>query len=62
MGLREIRKRRGITQAMLAELSGIPRPNISDIETGKKPAEQLWLVTALKLADTLDCDPHELLH
>ncbi|KAB7791221.1 helix-turn-helix domain-containing protein [Bifidobacterium leontopitheci] len=61
MGLKQIRQRRGLTQQRLSDKSGVPQPNISDIETGQRPAEQLWLGTAAKLADALDCDPREFL-
>lgn len=33
--LREVRELRGLTQAELAERSGVGRPTISNIETGK---------------------------
>lgn len=56
-----MRKRRGYTQTKLAELANVPRPNISDIETGKREPGKLWLETAAKLADALDCDPREFL-
>lgn len=61
VGLKQQRTNRGYTQRKLAELSGVPQPNISDIETGKRPSEQIWLGTAVRLADALACDPREFL-
>ena len=61
MGLKELRHRKGMTQVKLSEVSGVPRPNISDIERGDRPPEQIWLGTAVKLADALGVNPKELL-
>ncbi len=40
------RYREGLTQAQLAEATGIPRQHISDMEHGKRP---IWKQTASKL-------------
>lgn len=59
-----ISKRRhelGMTQAQLAERSGIHLQSIAKLERGERPLDRLWLSTALALADALDLDPHEFL-
>ena len=50
--LRELRKKRGITQVMLAETTGIPQNHVSSIERGTKVPN---LVTLIRLAHALDC-------
>jgi len=50
--LRELRKKRGVTQVTLAELSGIPQNHISSIERGTKVPN---LITLLRLAHALEC-------
>lgn len=46
-----VRKHRGLTQAQLAKKSGISRPYLTEIETGKKDGS----IRAMKaLADALD--------
>lgn len=50
--LRELRKKRGITQVMLAETTGIPQNHVSSIERGTKVPN---LLTLLRLAHALEC-------
>ena len=55
--IKNIRKKRGVTQEKLAEMVGIAPPNISYIETGKYcPA----IDTMQKIATALDVEPYEL--
>lgn len=69
MGLKDIREGKGWTQTQLAKATGIPQPNISAYERwavtpdkGKtKNPQHMELSTALRLADALGCDPHDLL-
>lgn len=56
-----LRKEKKLTQAQLAEKSGIHVQNISKIERGDKPLSNLRLSTALALADALEVDPHRFL-
>lgn len=56
-----LRIEKHMTQAQLAAASGIHVQNISKIERGDKPIENLRLSTALALADALGVDPHRLL-
>lgn len=50
--LRELRKKRGITQVMLAETTGIPQNHVSSIERGTKVPN---LLTLIRLAHALEC-------
>lgn len=59
--LTRLRSERHMTQAQLAEKSGVHVQNISKIERGDKPIENLRFSTALALADALQVDPHQLL-
>ena len=52
------RYREGMTQAKLAERTGIPRRHISEMENGKRP---IGKQNARKLADVLHLDPRRLL-
>ncbi|MEC9267048.1 helix-turn-helix domain-containing protein [Pacificispira sp.] len=47
------RKAQGISQAMLASITGIPQPNLSKIENGRSVAT---LETCLRLCATLGID------
>lgn len=55
------RKELGLTQAQLAEKTGMLVQFISRLENGKRPLSNLRLTTALSLADALQIDPHEFL-
>ena len=50
--VRELRKKRGITQVMLAEATGIPQNHVSSIERGTKVPN---LLTLIRLAHALEC-------
>jgi transcriptional regulator with XRE-family HTH domain len=50
--LRELRKKRGITQVELAEMTGIPQNHISTIERGAKLPT---LGTLIRFAAALNC-------
>lgn len=53
VSLRGLRYRENLTQAQLAEKSGIPQRHISEMEHGKRP---IGKETARKLAAVLGCD------
>ena len=50
--LRELRQMRGLTQVMLAEVTGFPQSHISQMERGEKLPQ---LATLIRLAVALDC-------
>lgn len=55
--IKEIRKKRGLTQEKLAELAGIETPSLSNIENSKNyPNNE----TLEKLSDALKIRPYEL--
>lgn len=55
--IKEIRKKRGLTQEKLAELAGIEIPSLSNIENGKNYPNN---DTLEKLSDALSLRPYEL--
>jgi transcriptional regulator with XRE-family HTH domain len=57
--LRELRLARGLTQAVLAERSGISESTIARIDA--TPTAEISLRFGRKLAAALSCDPFELL-
>lgn len=59
MGLRirQLRKARGLTQALLAEKAGISRSQLAEIETERKPANTIRLAS---IARALDVDVEDL--
>ena len=59
--LKRIRKETKITQAKLAELSGVNLRMIQDYEQGRKPINGAAAVTVHRLATVLDCTVEELL-
>ena len=59
--LATIRKERKMTQAQLAEKSGVHIKSIARLEIGDRPLANLRLSTALALADALEVDPHRFL-
>lgn len=56
-----LRKERKLTQAQLAEKSGVHLKAIAKLERGERPLANARLSTALALADALQVDPHQLL-
>ena len=56
-----LRKERKLTQAQLAEKSGMHVQALAKIERGERPIANLRFSTALALADALQVDPHQLL-
>jgi len=56
--LREWRKHRGYTQERLAEMAGLSKPYISQLEGGKRQYTQELLEV---LADALRCEPPDLI-
>ena len=61
VGLKNIRKARHLTQKDLAGMSGILQQAISRFETKKRPVSQMYLRTALRLSEALQCDPVDFL-
>ena len=55
--IKEIRKKRGLTQEKLAELATIEIPSLSNIENGKNYPNQ---ETLAKISDALNINPYEL--
>jgi transcriptional regulator with XRE-family HTH domain len=53
--IRELRKRRGLTQEALADAAGITRPSLSQIENGVRPGEdtQKKICLALNIPESL---------
>jgi DNA-binding XRE family transcriptional regulator len=58
VALRAYRNREGLTQKLLAELTGIPQHHISEMENGKRC---IGKERARKLAEALHCDYRQLL-
>ena len=57
--IKELRKRKGLTQAQLAEMSGVEPSNISHIE---RAATKLSLPTLIAIANALDATLDELVY
>ena len=58
MSLNGYRCREGLTQQQLADIAGVPRRHISEMEHGKRP---IGKANAKKMADALHCDYRRLL-
>ncbi len=58
MRIRELRKHRGLTQAALAERTGLPQSEISRIENGRR---RLTVERLIAIAQALEASPAELL-
>lgn len=56
--LRELRKAAKLTQAQLAEITGVSQPAISQIENGTRSMDIAWMRT---FARALGCAPADLL-
>ena len=54
----EIRKKRGLTQSQLAELTDTSTPQIQRLETGNRRLNMDWLE---KISKALECEPAELI-
>lgn len=59
--LKELRKAAGMTQAELAEKSGVNPRMIQHYEQGFKDLSKAAFETGLRIADALGCDPRDLL-
>lgn len=56
--IKEIRKKKGISQCELAEMSGIARATISQLENGKEI--DVRISTLIALSRALNCAPSKL--
>ena len=56
-----LRKERKLTQAQLAEKTGMHLQQLAKLERGERPLINIRLSTALALADALQVDPHQLI-
>lgn len=54
--LRELRKRAGLTQAQLAQRSGVSQPAISQIENDDRPMSTDWMRTFARIFDVTAAD------
>lgn len=57
MGVKEMRKKRGLTQKQLAELLGVKQQNISDWERGERSPS---VKNLKKLSEILNCQIDDL--
>ena len=53
MGIRDLRKARGMTQRDVSKLTGIGPSRIGDYETGFLPPKNMTLETAVRIGDAL---------
>lgn len=60
--LKSIRNEKGMTQATLAEKSGVSLRTIQAFEQGYKDINKAQVVTVLQLAEALDCDVYEIIN
>ena len=60
MGLKELRKRAGLTQIQLAKQTGIAQTTLSGYENGRYDIHSMTLDNALRLSRALKCHPYEL--
>ena len=60
--LKFMRELKGMTQASLAEKSGVSQRNIQAYEQGDKDINKAQVVTVLQLAEALDCDVYEIIN
>lgn len=59
--LKELREAAGISQAELAEKSGVNKRMIEHYEQGFKDLSRAAFDTGLRIAEALDADPRELI-
>lgn len=55
MSLKEVRKKAGLSQSQLAELSGVNFRMLQYYEQGTKDINKAQLYTLLSICDTLNC-------
>ncbi|MFY1809102.1 helix-turn-helix domain-containing protein [Bifidobacterium longum subsp. longum] len=60
MGLKELRKRAGLTQVQLAKQTGIAQTTLSGYENGRYDIHSMTFDNALRLSRALKCHPYEL--
>lgn len=61
MRLKEMRERRGLSQAALAEKSGVSVRMIQQYEQGMRSINAAAAETVVKLADALHCDVRDII-
>lgn len=61
MRLKEMRERRGLSQAALAEKSGVSVRMIQQYEQGMRSINAAAADTVVKLADALHCDVRDII-
>lgn len=59
--LKKMREKKGMTQAELAEKSGVNLRMIQHYEQGYKDIKNSKVITALSLANALKCDINEII-
>lgn len=59
--LKELRQKAGLTQAQLAEKSGVNIRMIQYYESGFKDLNKAAFETGIKIAEALECDPRDLI-
>ena len=60
--LKELRQKAGMTQAQLADKSGVNLSMIQFYEQGFKDLSKAAFETGLRIAEALECDPRDLIH
>ena len=59
--LKELRTKAGMTQAQLAQKSGVNVRMVQYYENGFKDLSKAAFETGLRIAEALECDPRDLL-
>lgn len=59
--LKELRQKAGLTQAQLADKSGVNLSMIQFYEQGFKDLSKAAFETGLRIAEALECDPRDLI-
>lgn len=60
--LKFFREEKGMSQAELAEASGVNKRMIQHYEQGVKDINKASVITVLQLAEALDCDVYEIIN
>lgn len=60
--LKQIRELKGLTQAELAEKSGVNLRTVQNYEQGYKNINKGAVETVLKIAEALDCNVYEIIN